>query len=171
MHISPGTTDAQDMQHTIEKTDVYLRTDAKASNCWSRQARELQVCDGVAKRCGDMACPVSVAVRHAFVTVALNQGLEHEAVQGLDVDMTLFTRFDRGFLESGVGKTSDIKCSDNPLAFEQLGGPVLLAPRQLTPSGCRSSCRRIVGILGRFCAGHAINSEIRRNHHWSKTAT
>ncbi|MFT9096695.1 MAG: hypothetical protein ABF459_16355, partial [Gluconobacter cerinus] len=46
MHISPGTTDAQDMQHTIEKTGVYLRTDAKASNRWSRQARELQVCDG-----------------------------------------------------------------------------------------------------------------------------
>lgn len=117
MHISPGTTDAQDMQHTTEKTGVYLRTDAKASNCWSRQARELQVCDGVAKKCGDMACPVSVTVSHAFVTVALNQSSEHEAVQGLNVDMTLFARFDRGFLEPGVGKTSDVKCSDNPLAL------------------------------------------------------
>lgn len=128
MHISPGTTDAQDMQHTIEKTGVYFRTDAKASNRWNRQAGELQVCDGVAKECRNMACPVSVAVRHEFVTVALNQGSEHEAaVQGLDVDMTLFARFDRGFLESGVGKAGGVKCSDHPLAFDQLAGSVLPA--------------------------------------------
>lgn len=141
---------------------------AKASNCWNRQARELQVCDGIAKQCRDMACPVSVAMSHAFVTVALDQGSEHEGVQGPDVDMTHFAHFDPGFLEPRAAKTGSVKCSDNPLAVDQLADPVLLGPAATHAIRQWPSCCGIFGIFGGLYTVHKTNSEMRRSRHWPR---
>ncbi|GBR44482.1 hypothetical protein GRO01_02140 [Gluconobacter roseus NBRC 3990] len=116
-----------------------------------------------------MACPVSLAVSHAFVTVALNQGSEHEAIQGPDVDMTPFAHFDRGFLEPRAGKTGGVKCSGDPLAADRLAGPVLLGPPAIHAIRQRASCCRIFGILGGLYTGHETESSLVQN--WSKIAT